>query len=68
MLLVIFCDVTDVVVDDACWLWAVVDDSEEISKFEAMAEVANVMPEIIIWKGGGAPVSQILGWFVHSAT
>lgn len=37
-----FCDVTDVVVDDACWLWAVVDDLEEISEFEAMAEVASV--------------------------
>lgn len=42
MLLVVFCDVTDVVADDACWLWAVVDDSEEIGEFEATAEVANM--------------------------
>ena len=33
---------TDVVADDACWLWAVVDDSEEIGEFEATAEVANM--------------------------
>lgn len=40
--LVVFCDVTDMVADDACWSWAVVDGSEEIGKFEATAELANV--------------------------
>ena len=40
-LLVIFCDVTDVVAEDACWSWAVVDGSEEISEFEVTAELAN---------------------------